>query len=293
MEDTIVAVSTNGAECRTAKAVRDAIKGGFVAGAAQLIVYKCKNVPDLAVIAPLKGVEGCMLVDTCERCEVWMWAVWAEKLAEALRRLGADHLMQSPQETLRVLCGKNAKEHIARVMAGLDSTLKGEEAIVGQVREAMHRAEEEGYMCAGLRKCLDEAFLEQKKLRKNGERVEEIEDIAVRIAKGGVVAVFGTGMVGKRLVERLQRKEGIKKIYWAYHVNRIESADERVEVLQMKECLQKVHECDTIFVAMKLDEPLRMEADGLVVYFGKKACVVGAGENYIPLAELQRIGNRP
>ena len=262
--------------------MRDWISAGWSRRNLELLVWKCAKAPDLAVVSQLKGVEGCMLVDTCERCEVWMWAKQSAGLEKAMERL-AEGCEEVPGAAL---------EHIVRVTAGLESTLKGEYAIVGQVREAMHRAEAEGYMCAGLRKCLDEAFLEQKKLRKNGAKTEEIEDIAVRIAKGSVVAVFGTGMVGKRLVERLKRKDGIRKIYWAYHVNRLPDADERIETLPMKECLQIVNRCVCSSDLVKCDEPLRMETDGLVIDFGEKACVVCAGENYIPLAEMQRMARR-
>ncbi len=90
-------------------------------------------------IRQIDGVEGCVLLSTCNRTELYISGAAqllpAEILCRAARAEGAETL-------LSVRTGDNAARHLMRVACGLCSQILGEDQIVSQVKRAYAIAHE-------------------------------------------------------------------------------------------------------------------------------------------------------
>jgi glutamyl-tRNA reductase len=97
----------------------------------------------LFAILALPGVEECVLLSTCNRTEVYVYASH-DPSSDILRSLCS--IKGLPVTTLSVACvslqGASAVRHVFRVAAGLESMVIGEAQILGQVRSAYQTARE-------------------------------------------------------------------------------------------------------------------------------------------------------
>lgn len=99
-------------------------------------------------IRQTEGIEGAVLVSTCNRTEVYF-----SGKKEAVETL--EHLLAEEKQTdirmlrkyYRFYFGEKAMQHLFFVMSGLDSMVLGEDEILGQMREA--------YKAACSEKCVD------------------------------------------------------------------------------------------------------------------------------------------
>ena len=85
----------------------------------------------------------CMVLSTCNRCEVYL----AHERPEALAAARAAYLRRLPAGDggcLSVRTGRAGAEHLFRVAAGLDSMVPGEDQILGQVQRALTLARAAG-----------------------------------------------------------------------------------------------------------------------------------------------------
>jgi glutamyl-tRNA reductase len=105
------------------------------------------------MVHDLEGVEGAVILSTCNRVEVYAEVpsyhggfLAAKRLLAETRSVAAEELadpLYSHWET-------DAVDHLFAVAAGLDSMVLGETQILAQVREALRRAEAEGGAGPGL-----------------------------------------------------------------------------------------------------------------------------------------------
>lgn len=90
-------------------------------------------------IRQMNGVEGCVLLSTCNRTELYLSGAQqlrpAEMLCQAVETEGAEMLFS-------VRTGDNAVRHLMRVACGLCSQILGEDQIVSQVKRAYAIAHE-------------------------------------------------------------------------------------------------------------------------------------------------------
>ncbi len=97
----------------------------------------------LFAILALPSVEECVLLSTCNRTEVYVYASH-DPSSDILRSLCS--IKGLPVTTLSVACvslqGASAVRHVFRVAAGLESMVVGEAQILGQVRSAYQTARE-------------------------------------------------------------------------------------------------------------------------------------------------------
>ncbi|HKN50178.1 MAG TPA: glutamyl-tRNA reductase, partial [Actinomycetota bacterium] len=92
-------------------------------------------------------VREAVLLSTCNRVEVYANVASYHPGSLALRRFLSAASEVSPGElagALSIDYEEQAVEHLFLVAAGMDSMVLGEPQILGQVREAHRRAEEEG-----------------------------------------------------------------------------------------------------------------------------------------------------
>ncbi|MCD9625352.1 glutamyl-tRNA reductase [Rhabdothermincola salaria] len=183
-----------------------------------------------------------VVLSTCNRTEVY---VVAEKFHPAyadLRNFLSELAFLPPDEFaehLYVHDGADAAAHLFTVAAGLDSAVVGEAEILGQVRVAWERAQEEGACGARLNLLFRHALEVGKRVRTDtgiGRHVASVSTAAVAMAaqhlgplEGRAILVLGAGEMGEGMVRALGTK-GVDDIRIANRTwDRAQEIAERVD----------------------------------------------------------------
>ena len=161
-------------------------------------------------------VREAVVLSTCNRSEVY---VVAEKFHPAyadLRTFFSELAFVPPEELadhLYVLDGADAASHLFSVAAGLDSAVIGEAEILGQVRQAWEKAQEEQAAGSQLNLLFRHALEVGKRARTEtgiGRHVASVSTAAVAMAaerlgslQGRSILVMGAGDMGEGMVRSL------------------------------------------------------------------------------------------
>lgn len=164
-------------------------------------------------------VSEAVVLSTCNRTEVY---VVAEKFHPAyadLRNFLSELAFLPPEDFaghLYVHDGAQVAGHLFAVAAGLDSAVVGEAEILGQVRNAWERAQEEGAAGARLNLLFRHALEVGKRVRTDtgiGRHVASVSTAAVAMAAdhlgaldGRSILVLGAGEMGEGMVRALAAK---------------------------------------------------------------------------------------
>ncbi|MDI6909840.1 glutamyl-tRNA reductase [Nocardioides sp.] len=159
------------------------------------------------------GVDQVLLLSTCERTEVYAW--WADDDdRSALVRAFAGQRGLAP-ETLAAhlldLSGREAVQHLLRVTSGLDSFVRGESDIVGQVRAAVQVARDQGAVGLELQRLVDAAVNTSRRVHRStgaglaagsvaSTAVHAVDDLLPAGLAGRDLVVVGTGQVAAGVV---------------------------------------------------------------------------------------------
>lgn len=181
-----------------------------------------------------QGIEEVVILSTCNRSEVIAATSQPEECIKIIitylnSYAGAD---LSPYFIIKE--GEAALTHIYEVASGLDSIVIGEDQILGQVKEALERAQEVGSGKKYLSKIIREAITFSKFVRSTyafSENPLSIGSLGVKFLKeqaGSLkekkVLIIGTGKMGC-LVLRYLLEEQVEQIYIA---NRTHSKMSRI-----------------------------------------------------------------
>ena len=255
-----VAVSTNGASCANAKELRRAI-GGFLESRAEgrIVVLGTNDamLPDerraayhmpagarremARFLYGLKGVEGLVVLNTCNRVEV---AVHGSVDVESVKRLMRFHRLADNEYF--VLQDEEAFRHVVRVTAGLESAWTGEFHVVNQVKEAIEESAAADLLSGRLKGFFDDVLHTAKAVRHAiGDLldVREVEQTAVEYLSSRVdvrtarIAVVGGGSVGSAVAGLLKGHD--------------------VTVVHHGEAIPS---CDVLICALSAPEPVVTEA---------------------------------
>jgi glutamyl-tRNA reductase len=117
------------------------------------------------------GARGLVYLATCNRVEVAFVAAESEPLGVYRPRIFAALTGREPEpgeaeRTLRAWAGEGAAEHLFLVAAGLDSAQLGEREIRGQMRDALHLADETKVAGADLRSIFEDALRVAKQVHR-------------------------------------------------------------------------------------------------------------------------------
>ncbi len=224
-----VAVYSNGRDCSRSQKVRDEIAAMFrnrKDPPPQLVVFGIKGhtlpsdvfatlVRSTASLAPGDGPASEMLfLATCLRWECWFFApspraTIHDVLSLVQERTGI--LLESYRPVLYTRCGEKAFHHLLRMISGLDSLMRGETEIVGQVRSA--RARWIAERSSPLNQAFDRCLKSQKKLRHEsglsfldsswtGSVISLLEKHCAPLPRRRVL-LFGCGRLGKAIASGL------------------------------------------------------------------------------------------
>ena len=221
-----VAVSTNGASCANAKELRRSI-GEFllsrdeerilVLGTTDTILPADRraayHLPPEArremaqLLYGMKGVEGLVVLNTCNRVEV---AVHGSVAVESVKRLMRFHRLA--ENEYFILEGDEALRHLVKVTAGLESAWVGEFHVVSQVKEALEASAAAGMLSGRLKGFFDDVLRVSRDVRHAiGDclDVKEVEESAVDYLAAHLdlssasIVVLGGGTVGSAVAKLL------------------------------------------------------------------------------------------
>lgn len=222
-----VAVSTSGASCANAKELRNQIDEFLARRAEERIVVlgtSDRNLPTerraayhlppeerremVRFLYEIKGVEGLVVLNTCNRVEV---ALHGSVNLDFVKRLMRFHHLAENEYYL--LENEAAFRHLVKVTAGLESAWAGEFHVVGQVKDAVDEAAAAGVLSGRLKGFFDDVLCAAKEVRHAVEgllEVREIEATAVdyltakRDLGQARIVVLGSGQVGRGVVDLLK-----------------------------------------------------------------------------------------
>lgn len=93
----------------------------------------------ITLIKNMEGVEGCLLLSTCNRTELWISGDSAPHPYELLCTL-KNLPPEDDRDLFVVREGREAVEHLLYLVCGFDSKIFGEDQIISQVRESLLEA---------------------------------------------------------------------------------------------------------------------------------------------------------
>lgn len=158
------------------------------------------------------GVTGMVCIQTCNRIEWLLGAplpVWAAELARAqmLRRWG-DADLPKPHPEPYVYTGDDAALHLVRVALGLESFVRGEREIAGQLNRAFAAARADDMAAPdlnALQTVLGRAVKRVQRHTAFGARARGVHGLAVDMLRdnigSGRVCVVGMGEIGRKAAQ--------------------------------------------------------------------------------------------
>lgn len=181
---------------------------------AQLELVAAKEAKSLlAAVRALPGVREAAILKTCNRVEVYAAVDVAGK--KVLEPLTANFLPHELGDAVHFLEGRDTVRHLFLVAGGLDSLIVGEDQILGQVKDALAFARQEGALGPTLDRLFRKAIAVGKRVRTDtsvNEGAVSIGSAAVNLAgkllgdlTGRVVLVLGAGETATLVATALAR----------------------------------------------------------------------------------------
>jgi glutamyl-tRNA reductase len=154
-------------------------------------------------------IEGAVILNTCNRTEIYATSRDIAAGQEELRSLLLNHCGLSEDELYKYVYQPNCYDaigHLFRVASGLDSMILGETQILGQVKDAYQQAREAAASDAVLNALFQKALYIGKKVRTEtaiDQHPVSVSYVAVELARsvlgsldGKTVLVVGAGETG-------------------------------------------------------------------------------------------------
>ena len=172
----------------------------------------------LAQVKRMPGVEGCVMISTCNRMELWI-STGSDRdagLYEAycrLRGVSSDEYRRYFQFRWE----REAAEHLFRLAAGLESRILGEDQIITQVKDALTFAREHEMTDPVLETLFRLAVTAAKKVKASHISFSGANQSVVHVAlaqlkdmgysfSGKQCMVIGNGVMGKLAATLLQQE---------------------------------------------------------------------------------------
>lgn len=166
----------------------------------------------------VQGIEGCVMLSTCNRMELWVSA--GDEFQGDIYELLCEIREVSPEKYRKYFTfrkGRDAVHHLFRLTGGLESRILGEDQIVTQVGEALTFAREKYAVDSVLETLFRQAVTAAKKVKTDVELTatdQSVVRVAIQMLKqqgmtfdGKKCMVIGNGMMGK-LAATLLCEEG-------------------------------------------------------------------------------------
>jgi glutamyl-tRNA reductase len=192
----------------------------------RLSISEARLADTTMALRSLDGVEGAVVVSTCNRVEVVVSTRDEDVISQIVDWLAARATTSRAEleKHLYIVRHGDVVKHLFRVAAGLDSMIVGEPQIGGQVRKAFLAAQELGTLDPLLTQLFDNTMRVAKKVRTEtgiGEHAVSVPYAAVELAKkifgdlsGLQVLLIGAGDMGELTAEHLHA-QNVRQVFVA------------------------------------------------------------------------------
>lgn len=131
------------------------------------LAFAAESLPEaLNSLSTVPGVEGCSILSTCNRTEIYASA--GQPITRSLMEwLHEWHGLTPGQfhEHIYQLGGSACMYHLIKVISGMDSMIIGEPQVAGQAKQAWHAAQASGTLDSYLDRMFQHAFAAAKRVR--------------------------------------------------------------------------------------------------------------------------------
>lgn len=247
-----------------------------------LELYAAKEARSLlSTVKALDGVEECALLKTCNRVEVYVATKDAERTREGLLSLLSVPPGGANGNHVQFLSSIDSVRHLARVSAGIDSMIIGEDQILAQVKEAYELGLREGTVGRTLGEAFRKALSIGKKVRSEtkvnrgsvsiGSAAVELADELLPNLQDRTILVIGAGEISQLVAKALARHR-VNAIFVANRtyddavVLAEELGGQAVRFDKLHECMRK---CDVVICGTAAPHVIIDKSD-LVAAFGDK-----------------------
>ncbi|AIF83449.1 glutamyl-tRNA reductase [Candidatus Nitrososphaera evergladensis SR1] len=233
------------------------------------------------------GVDECVILQTCNRVEVFVAAKNADEAKVMGQWAEAAGLEKKDLASVEVSTGKEAVLHLMKLASGLDSLVVGENQILGQVRRAFEYSRANRYANANLAAIFDRALKVGSRVRTatgiNKGNVS-IASVAVNLAdeyfddlKTKRVMLIGSGEAAS-LVAKVLKNSGVDFMVTSRTYERARSFSETVagKPVPFDTALNMLGQLDLIFVAStapyflityeRLQEAVKGRKDAVMIF---------------------------
>ncbi|MCP8312931.1 MAG: glutamyl-tRNA reductase [archaeon] len=173
----------------------------------------------LTEIRSMSNVDECVLLQTCNRVELFVVSKDSEKTAKILseyliKRAGT--MVEEASKSVEISSDQDALRHILRVASGLESMIVGEDQILSQVWDTYLEAESVGTAGPVLKTVFNRAVSVGRRVRNEtginkgavsiGSAAVELAESLLGNLNGKKVLVIGAGETGTLVAKALARR---------------------------------------------------------------------------------------
>ncbi|MBL6669126.1 MAG: glutamyl-tRNA reductase [Flavobacteriaceae bacterium] len=170
------------------------------------------SVHALQLAAKEKNYKEMLLLNTCNRTEIYAWGQHAEALKNLLCEYsnGTTAILEKKGY---VLSGRAAFHHLFRVGTGLESQILGDFEVIGQLKQSFYRAKKMGLVNSYTERLVNAVIQASKRIKtetKISSGATSVAFAAVQYIMQHVpsiseknILLFGTGKIGRNTCENL------------------------------------------------------------------------------------------
>jgi|GEM_PF-489158 len=225
------------------------------------------SVRSFGVSSKEAGADGCIVLSTCNRIEIYYAKCQPEPIIELLAKLTEVPLSELIEHSYRYSCVQ-AADHLFRVTAGLDSAVIGETEIVAQVKDAWQLSKKLNNSNPILDLAFQRSLEASKRVRTETDLCKgatSIASLAVKEAashlaglKNKNIVILGAGMIARRLLKELKGSQANSICVVNRTIKNSEAlaTDFDVQTAAWDELHSRLHVADCVFTALAVENPV-------------------------------------
>ncbi len=214
-----------------------------------------------------KGIDDLLVINTCNRTELYAWAPSAQLLIDLLCA-HSEGSLTSFNKIGYSLESEKGLAHLFRVGTGLESQILGDFEIIGQIKQGFYRSKKMGLAQGNLERLTNAVIQASKRIKTE----TQISSGATSVAFASVqyilknvlgiseknILLFGTGKIGTNTCENLVKHSQNDHIVL---INRTQEKAEKiagkfpVRVKPYGELTASIRETDVLIVATSAQKP--------------------------------------
>lgn len=214
-----------------------------------------------------KGIQDLLLINTCNRTEIYAWTFSDSELVELLCT-HSEGTRESFSQVGYSFEDEKGIHHLFRVGTGLESQILGDFEIIGQIKQSFYRSKKMGLAQGNLERLTNSVIQASKRIKTETQIssgatsvafasvqyiLRNVEDIAQKN-----ILLFGTGKIGANTCENLVKHSQNDHIVL---INRTQEKAEKiarkfpVQVKPFGELTASILETDVLIVATSAQKP--------------------------------------